>query len=104
MGSLEEVTPARNFFVRFVAQREMEVNDSEWFEVLKRHGMVPESPDSLASSRKSVADASTKLSERIPYGTPEEEDVAERDTIKRRRRIPIVEVLSPFSIYYCWWQ
>ena len=104
MGSLEDVTPARNFFVRFVAQREMEVNDSEWFEVLKRHGMVPESPDSLASSRKSVADASTKLSERIPYGTPEEEDVAERDTIKRRRRIPIVEVLSPFSIYYCVWQ
>ena len=104
MGSLEDVTPARNFFVRFVAQREIEVNDSEWFEVLKRHGMVPESPDSLASSRKSVADASTKLSERIPYGTPEEEDVAERDTIKRRRRIPIVEVLSPFSIYYCVWQ
>ena len=51
MGSLEDVTPARNFFVRFVAQREIEVNDSEWFEVLKRHGMVPESPDSLASSK-----------------------------------------------------
>ena len=104
MGSLKDVTPARNFFVRFVAQREIEVNDSEWFEVLKRHGMVSTDSESVASSRKSVADASTKLSERtLPYGTPEE-DVGERDTFKRRGSIPIVEVLSPFSIYYCLWQ
>ena len=104
MGALENVTPARNFFVRFVAQREIEVNESEWFEVLKRHGMVPTDLESVASSRKSFADASTKLSERtLPYGTPEE-DVGERDTFKRRGSIPIVEVLSPFSIYYCLWQ
>ena len=55
MGALENVTPARNFFVRFVAQREIEVNESEWFEVLKRHGMVPTDLESVASSRKSFA-------------------------------------------------
>ena len=37
----EDLTPARTFFVRMVAQREIEVNESEWFAVLKRHGVDP---------------------------------------------------------------
>ena len=37
----EDLTPARTFFVRMVAQREIEVNESQWFEVLKRHGVDP---------------------------------------------------------------
>lgn len=97
MGAPEDITPARTFFVRMVAQREVEVNESEWSETLKRHGVVQDSSDPVASSR-SLGDASNKL-QIMKSGSLEEKG---EETFKRR--IPFLQVLSPFSIYYCCWQ
>ena len=102
MGAPEDITPARTFFVRMVAQREIEVNETEWFEVLKRHGMVTDdtTSDALASSR-SLGEATTKLQMMKTRHDDGSLDKGEKSSVFKRR-IPFVQVVSPFSIYYCW--
>jgi hypothetical protein len=106
VGAPEDITPARTFFVRMVAQREIEVNETEWFEVLKRHGMITEdtTSDALASSR-SLGEATTKLQiMKTPHDGSFHSDDRDGGGDVFKRKIPFVQVVSPFSIYYCWWQ
>ena len=150
LGAPADVTPARTFFVRMVAQREVEVNEKEWFSILQRHGVQrsssstatttmcssslssyrdnnsPDASSSTASlTNRAVGPLRTSsgvkgISERswrhqtsniqilkVPLHNNEEIDEMLRQKPKQRkmrRRIPIWEVLSPFSIWYASWQ
>ena len=105
VGAPEDITPARTFFVRMVAQREIEVNELEWFQTLKRHGVREDSSTSLGEATTQL-----QIMKTLPHGTSlDREDAVEKSFNHRddgvfKRRVPILQVLSPFSIYYCCWQ
>ena len=132
MGAADDVTPARTFFVRMVAQREIEVNEKEWFKILQRHGVNVDS-SSWRQSRSPANSAGSTYGDRthegkgkrssswrettsnfqilkVPLQGEEDREESYRDEMEHnavrraKRRIPIIEVLSPFSIYYATWQ
>jgi len=153
-SGLDEVTPARTFFVRMVAQRELEVNEEEWFQVLQRQGVVCTSTSrttrttmntttsrSSHGGRRSASSSAggavwrtvTSNSQilKIPlkqnvgpeYADEEEARPSRRESqtalerqggfrkedegtryIPKGFRIPIIHVMSPFSMYYAIWQ
>ena len=66
-GAADDVTPARTFFVRMVAQREIEVNEKEWFKILQRHGVNVDS-SSWRQSRSPANSAGSTYGDRTHEG------------------------------------
>ena len=127
LGAPADVTPARTFFVRMVAQREVEVQESEWFSILERHGCFSGklnntfSPPASSEGSSRILSVQKHLREqtsglqilKTPLQNEEDRDdisssgtgrqfISSRESDKTR--IPIIRVLSPFSIYYATWQ
>ena len=61
LGGPEEVTPARSFFVRMVAQRELEVDEDAWFKVLEKHGVLTSASISMSGSALAFMQASRRI-------------------------------------------
>ena len=85
----------RGFFVRIVAQRELEVSEDKWIEVLARHaaqGLNRITGSKLRSARTGGASTLTAP------------DMSEEALIRQTRfRWPLAEVMSPYSLLYMAW-
>ena len=85
----------RGFFVRIVAQRELEVSEDKWIEVLARHaaqGLNRITGSKLRSARTGGGSTLTAP------------DMSEEALIRQTRfRWPLAEVMSPYSLLYMAW-
>ena len=84
---------ARGFFVRIVAQRELAVSEDKWIEVLARHAQ--QGYERMAKASKALASGAAGGS--LP-------DMSEEALIHQTRfRWPVLEVISPYTLFYMTW-